>query len=73
MQTRRDRPFDGSPVLSTTAVIPALDEERSIGAVLDAIPKHLVDEIIVVDGGSRDNTAAVAAAHGATIVREPRR
>ena len=57
---------------SATAVIPALDEERSIGAVLDAIPEDLVHEVIVVDGGSRDGTAAVAAAHGARVLVEHR-
>ena len=58
---------------SVTAVIPALDEERSIGPVLDAIPKDIVQEVIVVDGGSRDGTAAVAAARGARVVWERRR
>ena len=58
---------------SATAIIPALNEERSIGAVLRAIPRDVVAEIIVVDGGSADGTAAVAATHGATVVRECRR
>ena len=58
---------------SATVVIPALDEESSIGPVLQAIPPHLVDEVIVVDGGSRDGTAAVAAACGARVVVERRR
>ena len=58
---------------STSAVIPALNEESSIGAVLGAIPRDLVREIIVVDGRSRDRTAAIAAACGATVLDEPER
>jgi glycosyltransferase involved in cell wall biosynthesis len=54
-------------------VIPALDEERSIARVLGAIPRDRVREIVVVDNGSRDATAAVARASGAVVVREPRR
>jgi glycosyltransferase involved in cell wall biosynthesis len=60
-------------VPSATAIIPALNEERSIGAVLRLIPRDIVGEIVVVDGGSADGTAHVAAAHGATVVRENRR
>lgn len=55
------------------AVIPALDEEGAIGAVLAAMPRDIIDRVIVVDGGSRDRTAAVAAAAGAEVVLEPRR
>ena len=64
---------EGSSLPSATAVIPALNEECGIGAVLRAIPRDVVGEVIVVDGGSDDGTAAVAAAHGATVVRECRR
>ncbi len=53
-------------------VIPALNEERSIGWVVAAIPEW-VDEIIVVDNGSTDRTAEVARAHRARVVSEPRR
>jgi len=53
-------------------VIPALDEERAIGRVVDAIPDW-ADEIVVVDNGSRDGTAQIAAEHGARVVLEPRR
>ncbi len=60
-------------VLSATAVIPALEEAGSIGAVLDAIPRDLISEVIVVDGASADNTAAIARARGAVVVVEPRR
>ena len=55
------------------AVIPALDEEVSLGAVLDAIPSPLVRRVIVADNGSRDGTARVARARGAHVVLEPRR
>jgi glycosyltransferase involved in cell wall biosynthesis len=54
-------------------VIPALDEESAIGGVLDVLPRHGVVAIVVVDNGSRDRTADVARAHGATVVSEPRR
>ncbi|MBN1341779.1 MAG: TIGR04283 family arsenosugar biosynthesis glycosyltransferase [Phycisphaerae bacterium] len=53
-------------------VIPALNEAASIGKVLAAIPDW-VDEVIVVDNGSTDDTAAIAEQAGATVVREPRR
>jgi len=53
-------------------VIPAVDEEEAIGPVLAEIPP-VADEVIVVDNGSRDGTAARAAAAGARVVREPRR
>jgi hypothetical protein len=53
-------------------VIPALDEEEAIGAVVAEIPA-IVHDVIVVDNGSRDRTAEVARAAGARVVSEPRR
>ena len=58
---------------SATSVIPALNEATSLGPVLQAIPRDLIGEVIVVDGGSIDDTVHVAAAHGATVVCELRR
>jgi glycosyltransferase involved in cell wall biosynthesis len=54
-------------------IIPALDEEASIGKVLTDIPRELVSEVIVTDNGSTDKTAETAAASGATVLREQRR
>lgn len=54
---------------SIAVVIPALDEEGAIGAVVRDIPGW-VDSIVVVDNGSRDRTAEVARAAGAVVVRE---
>jgi len=59
--------------LATALIIPALDEEASIGAVVESVDRAVVDDVIVVDNGSRDATAERAAAAGATVVREPRR
>jgi len=53
-------------------VIPALDEEESIALVIDALPVPAGD-VIVVDNGSRDATAARARDAGARVVSEPRR
>ena len=54
----------------TVVVIPARDEAASVGAVVAALPD--VREVVVVDNGSRDGTAAAARAAGATVVAEPR-
>jgi glycosyltransferase involved in cell wall biosynthesis len=54
-------------------VIPALNEEDSIGRVLDQIPFDRLPEteVIVVDNGSHDSTAEVAVKKGARVVFEP--
>lgn len=54
-------------------VIPVFNEEAAIGHVVAAIPRSVVSEIIVVDGGSRDRTAEVASAAGARVIVERRR
>ncbi len=60
--------------LSRVAVIiPALNEEASLPRVLEAIPCGLVEQILVVDNGSTDRTAEVAAAKGAKVIQEARR
>ncbi|MBL7649420.1 MAG: TIGR04283 family arsenosugar biosynthesis glycosyltransferase [Candidatus Hydrogenedentes bacterium] len=53
-------------------IIPVLNEEAAIGKVIGDIPAW-VDDIIVVDNGSTDDTARVAAEHGARVIAEPQR
>ncbi|AKQ45889.1 glycosyl hydrolase [Rufibacter radiotolerans] len=53
-------------------IIPAYNEALSIGKVVADIPLDLVQEIIVVDNNSTDNTGRVAASAGATVIPEPR-
>jgi len=55
------------------AVIPALNEAEALPRVLREFPPGVVDEVIVVDGGSRDDTAEVAREAGARVVVETRR
>jgi len=55
------------------AIIPVLDEQGAIAAVLAAMPRRWVEQIIVVDGGSRDLTVDVARAAGATVLVESER
>ncbi|MCG8608137.1 glycosyltransferase family 2 protein [bacterium] len=59
--------------MKVVVIIPAFNEEQSIGMVLRDIPMELVHEVIVVDNHSSDDTAAVAKSGGATVVSEPRR
>jgi glycosyltransferase involved in cell wall biosynthesis len=49
-------------------VIPALDEELAIGPLLDEVDRTVIGQVIVGDNGSRDATADVARARGATVV-----
>ena len=50
-------------------ILPALNEAAAIEWVLRRMPPGF--RAIVVDNGSTDSTAAIAAAHGATVVSEP--
>jgi glycosyltransferase involved in cell wall biosynthesis len=57
--------------MRVSVVIPALNEEEAIAGVVREVPRALVHEIIVVDNGSTDRTAALASAAGARVVHEP--
>lgn len=57
---------------TVSVVLPALDEEATVGAVVASIRPllgTLVDELVVLDSGSADRTVEVAAAAGARVVR----
>jgi glycosyltransferase involved in cell wall biosynthesis len=56
-----------------TAVIPALDEEGSIAAVVRGLLQAGIQHVIVADNGSRDGTIAQATAAGAHVVLASRR
>jgi dolichol-phosphate mannosyltransferase len=66
-------------VKKVSVVLPALNEEEAIGKVIDEIPRKELEskgyqtEIIVVDNGSTDKTAEIAAAHGAKVIEESNR
>lgn len=59
--------------MRVNVVIPALNEEACIGAVVRGIRTALAATVIVVDNGSIDATARVARDAGARVVDEPRR
>ncbi len=50
-------------------IVPARNEEETIGEVLRAV-RGLTDDLIVVDGHSRDRTAAIAEQHSARVVQD---
>ena len=53
-------------------IIPALNEAESIGQVVAEMPWHLIAECIVVDNGSTDATASIAAQAGARVIPSQR-
>ena len=58
-----------SPIISV--IIPAFNEENSVGRVVRDIPAGLVREVVVVNNNSNDQTAIEAALAGATVLHEP--
>ena len=68
--------MDASPQISV--VVPCLNEEEAVGRVVDQANEGIArsglpGEVIVVDNGSDDRSAEIAATHGARVVSEPRR
>src|SRR5882762_2955139 len=56
-----------------SVIIAALNEEEAIANVVTSVPRDIANEIIIVDNGSTDRTAEVAAAAGARVVTESQR
>ncbi len=54
-------------------IIPAYNEEQSIGNVLRDIPKDLVRDILVCNNASTDSTAMVASENGAIVLDQPQK
>lgn len=63
----------GTRIAKVSVVIPCLDEAEAIGAVVREVMAQAVDEVIVVDNGSQDDTARRAREAGARVVAEPQR
>lgn len=57
--------------MNAAVIIPAFNEEASIGKVINDIPKHLNAEVIVVSNASTDKTEEVSKAAGAIVLKEP--
>lgn len=63
--------------LTVSVALPALNEAATVGPICELIRRELsekielVDELMVLDGGSSDDTALVSEAAGATVVRVP--
>jgi glycosyltransferase involved in cell wall biosynthesis len=51
-----------------SVVIPTFNEAEAIGGVIRELPRDIVREVIVADGGSSDGTQAIAAAAGAVVL-----
>ena len=61
----------GKPIVDV--IIPAYNEEQSIGMVLENIPREVVRDVLVCNNASTDNTAAVATAKGAIVLDQPQK
>ena len=57
--------------MQVDVIIPAFNEQNSIGSVINDIPKDLVRDIIVVDNNSSDETSINAQNAGATVLKQP--
>ncbi len=69
-------PEPDNPIKGISVVIPCLNEEASVGQVIELARKGiaklgLAEDIVVVDNGSSDRSAQIAREHGARVVAEP--
>lgn len=57
--------------VTAAVLVPARNEEEALPGLFAALDRTLVDRVLVVDNGSRDDTAAAARTAGAEVAREP--
>lgn len=62
---------EAGPVLKVLVMVPALNEEDSVGSVVTRARAVLGADVLVIDDGSSDGTGLVARAAGATVLRLP--
>jgi len=55
-------------VLSVIAIVPVFNEAAKIGEVVTRMPREIVDDVLVVDDGSTDNSSKVARSFGAQVI-----
>jgi dolichol-phosphate mannosyltransferase len=54
--------------LSVIAIVPVFNEAAKIGKVIDRMPRQVVDEVLVVDDGSTDDSGDMARLSGAQVI-----
>ena len=59
------------PNMDVTVIVPAKNEEKNIGPVIDAIKKSTNAKIIVIDDNSSDNTSAIVKQRGIKVLKNP--
>jgi glycosyltransferase involved in cell wall biosynthesis len=62
---------DTTPIRKVLVMVPALNEEESVGAVVTRVRAVLGVDVLVIDDGSSDQTATMAKTAGATVLRLP--
>lgn len=72
MSSRAKKTSAATPRPCVVCVLPAWNEQTRIARVVEAVPRDMVDEVVVVDDGSSDQTPEVAEAAGAVVVRHGR-
>ncbi len=73
MSSRKEK--GSPPAVPVSVVIPAFNEQAEIGRCLEALRRQTYQdfEVIVVDNGSTDDTAAIAESFGVRVIEEPQR
>lgn len=59
--------------MKITVQIPTLNEGESLADTLEQIPREIVDEILIIDGHSTDNTLEIAKSFGCRVLVQPGR
>lgn len=57
--------------LTVRAIVPVLDEAQGLGPVLRALRSEPFSSVVVVDGGSRDESVSIARGQGVEVLTEP--